>query len=347
MASYTTADIRNILLAGGPGSGKTTLAEAMLHKAGVIGRVGRVEDGNTVCDYDDIEKDVQHSLDSAIVHFDHDGAHVNLIDCPGSADFVGKPTGAMAAVETAVIVVDASAGVETMTRRMIKLCAERSMPRMIVINKIDNALDLNALVEQIQEAFGGGCRPINLPAGGGKSVVDCLTSDSGESDLGDVSGFHEALVEQIVEVDEALMEKYLEQGEVDASTLEAPLKQALREGHLVPVCFTSARDDVGVAELMSVIAKLCLNPADAAATSFTYDGGEHAAEPDSDKTPIAHVFKVSSDPFVGKLCVFRVFQGHIGGECSSCWARTTTSATRSWRATSGPWPRSTRSTTTR
>ena len=318
MPKYTTADLRNIALVGAAGTGKTTLAEAMLHAAGVIGRAGRVEEKNTVCDYEDLEKDFGHSLESALVGFDHSGAHVNLIDTPGSPDFMGKSVSVLPAVETAMIVVDATAGVETVTRRMMKVAADRSLPRVMVINKIDNATDLGELLEAIQESFGSICHPVNLPADGGKAVVDCFSNASGSSDIGDVADFHTAIIEQVVEVDEALMEQYLEKGEVSADQLHEPLERALREGHLVPMCFVSARENLGVSELMDLIVKLCPNPAEGTPAVFTYGSGddkvEHTAEADPDKAPIAHVFKVASDPFVGKLCAFRVHQGHIGSD---------------------------------
>ena len=320
MADYTTGDIRNLALVGAAGAGKTTLVEAMLHEAGVIGRVGRIEDGNTVCDYDELEKELKQSLDSAIVHFDHAGAHVNLIDTPGASDFLGKAISSLPAVETAMVLIDAAVGIHTVTRRIMKVAEERNIPRLIVINKIDHATDLPGLVSAIQENFGNVCQPVNLPADGGTSVVDCFTNDSGSSDLGDVAGHHTAIIEQVVEIDEALMEQYLDQGEVSADQLHEPFQKAMREGHLIPICFTSARETVGVKQLMDVLASNCPSPAEGTPAVFTYteDGEkkEHRAVADAAKPLAAHVFKVSSDPFVGKLCVFRVHQGTAGLEAN-------------------------------
>ena len=315
---YTTADIRNVALTGSPGSGKTTLLEQMLHNAGVIGRVGKVEDKNTVSDYDDLEKDAGYSLDSALVHLDSEGAHINIIDTPGMGDFLGKTFSVFPAVETVLITIDADKGVDPVVRRLMRTAEERQLPRMIVINKIDHGADLAALLSALQETFGNVVQPINLPADGGKSVIGCFENAEGDSDLGDVSDFHTGIVDQVVEIDEALMEQYLEKGEVSTDELEAPFRRALREGHLVPVCFVSARENVGVNQLIKIIAHHCPNPTEGNPRTFIHGSGENRkefhAEPDSKKPLVAHVFKVASDPYVGKLCVFRVHQGHVGGD---------------------------------
>jgi len=316
MPKYTTADIRNLAIVGSAGAGKTTIVEMMLHAAGATGRVGRVEDGTTVCDFDDLEKEFTRSLDSAIVSFDHAGAHVNLIDTPGGGDFLGKTIPVLPAVETVVVTIDCGAGIDPVVRRLMKIAKDRNLPRLIVINKIDHGEDIAELLSAVQETFGNVCQPINLPADGGKSVVDCLHCVDGTSDLGDVSGFHTAIVDQVVEVDEALMEQYLEAGELAPDQLKEPFKRAMREAHLVPICFTSARDDVGIAELMEVFSDLCPSPIDGNPRPFEHDGGEFVADPDSSKPMVAHVFKVASDPYVGKLCVFRVHQGHAGSDIS-------------------------------
>ena len=318
MAKYTTEQIRNLAITGHAGSGKTTLVEQILHNAGAIGRVGKVEEGNTVCDFEDLEKEYKHSLDSAVVNYDFADAHHNLIDTPGAPDFLGKAISALPAVETVVVVIDAHAGIETVTRRIMKIAEERDLPRLIVVNKIDNAPDLDELLGAIQETFGSICRPINLPTDGGKAVVDCFNKTTGSSDLGDIADFHTAIIDQVVEVDEELMAHYLEHGEVSPEKLHEPFEKALRQRHLVPICFTAARDNVGVKELMHVFAGMCPNPKEGNPRTFEYTKDSKKVEwnpaPDPSRSPVAHVFKVSSDPFVGKLCVFRVHQGHIGSD---------------------------------
>jgi elongation factor G len=316
MPKYDTESIRNVALTGAAGSGKTTLAEAMLHEAGAIGRVGRVEDGNTVCDFEDLEKEVGHSLDSALVHLDFGGAHFNVLDTPGMSDFLGRSLSVLPAVETVLVVIDAAAGVETVTRRVMRAAEESQRPRMIVVNKIDNASGLDKLLGVVQEAFGSVCRPVNLPTDGGKAVINCFNNTSGSSDLGDVADFHTGIVDQVVETDEALMERYLEQGEVSPAELSSPFKTALRQGHLIPVCFASGRENVGVKELLEIVADLCPNPREGNPLTLEYraNGEKQSTTLDADpqKPALAHVFRVSSDPYVGKLCVFRVHQGTIG-----------------------------------
>ncbi|MEX0744404.1 MAG: GTP-binding protein, partial [Phycisphaeraceae bacterium] len=241
MPSYRTEDIRNIVLASQAGAGKTTLLEALLHQAGVIGAMGSIEKGDTVSDFADEEKQHGHSLFNTIVHCEHDGAHINLIDTPGMADFFGQTVTALPAIETVAVVIDAAAGIEATTRRVMEQAKRRNHCRMIVINKCDSQnADLPGLLERLRETFGSECLPINLPADHGRAVVDCFFNPAGESDFGSVAEAHTALIDQVVEVDEKLMALYLEQGEeLDADQLHEPFEKALREGHLVPVCFVA------------------------------------------------------------------------------------------------------------
>ena len=314
MATYTTTDIRNIAMTGAAGAGKTTLVETMLHDAGVIGHVGTVEHGDTVCDFDELEKEYAHGIDSAVVHFDHNGVHVNIIDTPGSPGFLGKTIASFPAVETQVIMIDAGSGIDTMTRKLFQLGQDRQLPQVILINKIDHSEELDSLLEQIQNTFGSVCRPVNLPTDDGRGVIDCFTNATGESDLGDVAEFHTGIVDQVVEVDEELMESYLEHGEVSPEQLHGPFEAALRQAHLVPVMFMSAKNNIGVKEFMDFISGLCPNPLEGNPRTFVIHEGEEQEEwhtANDAEHPVAHVFKVSSDPYVGKLCVFRVHQGTI------------------------------------
>ena len=315
-ASPSIAAIRTLALVGPAAAGKTSLAECLLHRAGVIGAPGNLERGTTVSDYDPLERRMQHSLNASIMHLDHAGTRVHLIDTPGAPDFVGQSLPALEAVETAVIVINAATGIEPMAQRMMDYAASRHLDRMIVVNKIDAVdIDLPGLLQQIQATFGKECLPLNLPDAGGSRVVDCFYNREGHSDFGSVDAAHRALVEQVVEVDAEFVERYLNDGDVDASELHAPLEQALREGHLIPVCFTSTRSGAGVAELLDVIVKLLPNPTESNPPDFLNGEGEAAvpmhAAPDADAHVLAHVFKITVDPFVGKMGVLRVWQGTI------------------------------------
>jgi len=317
MPAYTTDDIRNVALTGHGGAGKTTLAEALLAFAGAIDAPGSVTGGTTVCDFDPQEKEHQHSLYPSVVHFEHGSRRVNLVDTPGYPDFLGRALPVLAAVETAAVVVDARQGVQMVTRRMMEAAAERGLARMVVVNRIDaEELDLEALLANLAEVFGRECMPINLPAGGGARVVDCFFAPGdGPTDFSSVDEAHTRIVDQVVEVDEALMERYLEldEGEsIGADRLHDAFERALREGHLVPVCFTSAESGVGIAELADVIEKVMPSPREGNRAPFRNAAGESVeVAPDADAPAVAHVFKVSIDAFVGKLGVFRIHRGTV------------------------------------
>jgi elongation factor G len=316
MPKFSPEAIRTVALVGHAGAGKTTLAEALLHRAGAIPAPGSVEKGTTVCDYDPLEKQYQHSLSVSVAHLVHADTRVHLVDTPGLPDFIGRSLAALPAVETAAVVINAANGIEMITTRMMQWARARDLCRMIVVNKIDaENVDLSGLLAKIQATFGKECLPINLPAEGGKRVVDCFFNPAGSADFSSVEEAHRALVDQVVEVDEELMAKYLEQGEVEPSELHEPLEKALREGHLVPVCFTSARSGAGISELLDVIVRLLPSPLEGNPPQFVSGEGPQAqpvrATADPSKHVLAHVFKVAIDPFVGKVGVFRLHQGTV------------------------------------
>ncbi|OGT71314.1 MAG: elongation factor G [Gammaproteobacteria bacterium RIFCSPLOWO2_12_47_11] len=320
MAIYSSGDIRNIALVGHGGAGKTTLVEALLYHAGAIKNMGSVEKGTAVCDFDPQEKNHQHSLDAAVVSMDYHGGHINLIDTPGYPDFIGRAMAVLPAVETCAVVINAQGGIEMTTHKMMQVAKERHMDRLIIINKIDHPdADLPALLNNIKETFGSECLPVNLPANRGNQVVDCFFQPQVQgvkTDFSSVEEAHTQIIDQVVELDEDLMQIYLEQGEeITPEQLHDPFEQALREDHLVPICFVSATTGAGVPELLELFARLMPNPMEGNPPQFLQGEGKDAKpfeiSPDPERHALAHVFKVSIDPYAGKLGVFRIHQGRI------------------------------------
>ncbi|MEW8029600.1 MAG: elongation factor G [Candidatus Thiodiazotropha sp.] len=318
MASYSTHDIRNIALVGHAGAGKTSLIESLLQKSGMIQNAGSIERGETVCDYDDMEKELQHSLDIAITHLSHEDKQVNIIDTPGYADFLGRGISILPAVETAAVVVNAATGIEPVTIRMMDAAKHRNLCRFIIVNKIDSdGIDYEALMNSLQESFGKECLPINLPTENGQRVIDCFFQPGGDETMfSTVSQAHDNMIDQVVEVDEELMELYLEQGQaLQPDQLHDPFEKALREGHLIPVCFTSVENGAGLDELLTLFARLMPDPTEGNPPPFMKGEGSDMqpvkVSPDPDKHVIGHVFKVLNDPYRGKLGIFRVHQGTL------------------------------------
>ena len=316
MVSHKTENMRNLALVGQSGAGKSTLIEALLAHTGAIKEMGSHQRGGLVVDFDPLEKLHQHSLDSSIVGLDFEGIHCNLIDTPGYPDFRGPTLAAMAAVETTAVVINAQAGIELSTRRLMQRAADRNLCRMIIINKIDtDTVDLTALVREIREEFGNQCLPVNLPAENYTRVSDCFYQTEGETDIFSLSAAHNEINDQVAEVDDELMDIYLEEGALNREQLHHVFEIALRQGHLVPICFVSATSGAGIDELLKFFKRLLPNPTEGNPPEFLKGEGQNAtavsASADPDAHVIAHVFKITNDPFVGKLSIFRVYQGSI------------------------------------
>jgi elongation factor G len=319
---YTTQDIRNVALVGHAAGGKTLLLEALLLEAGITRTKGSLQRGTTVSDFDEQERRLQHSLEAAICGFDHRSTHVNILDTPGYPDFLGRTLSVLEAVETAAIVVSATSGVDTLTQRLMEFARDRGLCPLVIINKIDSRDAKPAdVLQQLRETFGAQCLPLNLPAASGSSVADCFfEAKAAPTDFSSVDSAHTQTIDQVIELDEQLMALYLEQGaEISPDQLHDPFEQALREGHLIPVCFTSAETGAGVPELLRILERLMPNPTEGNPPPFLKGalalGAEGAQRvqvtPDPEKHVIAHVFKVTIDPYVGKLGVMRVHQGTV------------------------------------
>jgi len=308
-------EIRNIAFTGQSGSGKTTLTETLLMDTGTINSAGDVEHGSTVSDFLEQEKSEGHSLESSLISLEIHKKRIQILDTPGAADFSGRAMSILPAVETVAVVIDAHDGIDILTERMMDISKQRKKCRMIIINKIDKSPELlESLVNDIQQQFGKECLPINLPTDQGNTVVDCYFQPDYDAavDFGDVRQIHDALIDQVVEMDEALMALYLEQGEeLNPEQLHDPFEQSLREQHLVPICFTSAKTGAGISLLLDMMAQVMPDPSEGNPPLFLKDKKPVIVEPDADKHLLAHVFKISIDPFMGRLAYIRVHQGTI------------------------------------
>jgi elongation factor G len=319
MAEVQTETIRNVVLVGNSGAGKTQLAEAMLHAAGATTRLGTPQEGNTVSDFEPEEKDRQTSIFTSVLNLKWKGVQINLLDAPGYADFIGSALWAMHATDTAVLVLSASAGVDIHSQRYFQLATEQKMARLIVVNRSDaENVDLERVVTQIREAFGPQCRLMSVPVGQGpgfKGVIDAFAKAEGADALIDMASSHSDLVESIVEADESLMERYLGDEKIAPEELSGAFTKALQTGTVVPILFASARKEIGVAEVLDLVAAYTPNPRQArpraARKGAAADAPEVTLVSDPKGPLVAQVFKVVADPYVGKVSYLRVFSGTL------------------------------------
>ena len=316
--AYSTPDILNLALIGNASAGKTSIAEALLMNAGAINTLGSVDAGSTVCDFHPREKEAGYSIKPSLCSFDVNERHINLLDTPGFPDFFGRTLSVLPAVESAAIVIDASTGIDSFVMKIARLAGERNLCRMVIVNKIDaEGVDLAAITAQIQRSLGSECLPINLPNADRTGIVDCFFGKGEDpTDFDSVDDAHEKLIDQIVEVDEELMELYLEEGgDLPEDRLHAVFEQALREGHLVPICFTAATSGIGIDELTTVLTRLMPNPAEGNLPAFLNGEGDAATEVELSVSPngnlLAHVFNVVDDQFKGRMALVRVHQGSL------------------------------------
>ena len=325
-----TERIRNVALVGHDGNGKTTLAEALLLRAGVLGRMGTVEAGNTASDTEEEERQRGQSLSLSVLPFPWGDHHVNLIDTPGYADFAGEVEAALRVADLLVFVVDAVAGVQSEDERLWRIAAARGLPRLVFVNKMDRErADFDRVLGEIRERFSPtGIEPVELPVGresGFHGVADLVTEhvwlyDSGRGeerdelpdDLAQREHLeHEHLVEDVVEQDDSLLERYLEGEQPTAEELERALHDGVRRAVVFPVLVGSAVGPVAVDRLAEFIAHVGPSPAEVP-PAVAEAAGEVVEVPcDPDGPPVAFVFKTVTDPYVGQLSMFKVLSGAI------------------------------------
>ncbi len=315
MLKYHADDIRPIALVGHRACGKTSLADALLHKSKAVDRLGSVDDGTSYSDYDDEEHLRKSSIDTSILHFENDGKFVHLLDAPGAPDFIGAALESLNAVETAVIVISAVNGVEVNTRRMFAEAGKHGLARMIVINKVDaENVHFPELIQNIQASFGKQCVLFNAPDKIGHDfggVISVLNPPAGAKAAVDLAAARSQLIDAVVEADEALMEKYLGEGDISSAELEAALPKALEAGTVVPIFCTAAKKEKGVDELLAALAKYSLPPAHARDRFNQSLNGAAQLLGSESSGFLGQVFKTINDKFVGNLSFIRVLAGKM------------------------------------
>jgi elongation factor G len=325
--AYDTQFIRNVVLLGHSGAGKTTLAETMLFESGVINRMGKVEDGTTVSDYHDIEKEKQKSVFSSVMALDWRNYRINLIDTPGTMDYIGEVVGAVKVAATTCFVVDAEFGVEVGTDRLWQYTLKYQKPTLFVINKVDKEnADFDAAVEEIKEHFGREAVVVQYPLNQGlgfNAIVDVLKmtmykfpNEGGKpeklpipaAEIERANALHNELIELIAENDETLMDKYFEKGSLDEDEMREGLRLAMVKHQIFPIFCVSSVRNMGTGRLMGFIDNVAPSPMDAEGPTLP-DGGKFQLDPDG-KTLI-YLFKDHLEQHVGDLMYFKVFSGTI------------------------------------
>ena len=326
VAEYDAKNIRNVIILSHSSAGKTSVTEHLLSEGGAIPKPGSVDQGNTVSDYNKDEIERKISIDSSMSHFTHNGVKVNVIDTPGYADFVGEVISGLVAVEGAVLLVNAVNGVETGTNQAFKFIQNRGIPVIIFINKMDKEqADFIKCVDALQNKFGKKCIVIGYPIGKESSfegVANLLTKEGIDSLVGQdkerVRKMSEMLVEGVAESDDALLEKYLEKGELSQEEIKGAFKKGVIEGKIIPIIAGSATTHLGIKELLNAIINYLPSPADAPAKEGVNlnDNSAVKIEPKKDAPFSTQVFKTISDPYVGRITIFKIFSGSLNSNAT-------------------------------
>jgi len=342
MQQYGLENIRNLVLLSHCGAGKTSVAEAILFTTGAITRLGKVDDGTTTSDYDPIEVKHKISLNLTILPCQWNGAKINLIDTPGYSDFVGEVKTAIRVSEGAIIVICAASGVEVGSEQVWAYSEEANLPRLIFINKMDREnADFYRTVEELQSRFGRKCLPLQLPIGAQsdfQGVIDLLTmksyvgSPAKEAEIPSslqtqAESFGEKVVEAAAEIDDRLLEKYLDGEELSLEELSDGLRQAVVTGKVVPILVGSAIQSIGITSLLTAVNSYLPSPKERDVVVAGDSGKQETVAPRQDAPLAALVFRTSADPYVGKLTYFRVYNGVIDSN-SQVWNATRGEAER-------------------
>jgi elongation factor G len=314
MQKVAVDKLRNVALVSHGGTGKTSLAEAMLFGTGTTTRLGKVEEGNTASDYEPEEIKRQGSIQTSVVPCEHRDYKINLLDTPGYVEFIGEVYSALRAADAAIVPVSAPSGVEVGTEITWKLMDERSLPRIVFINRMDREnADFYQCLESVQQRLGKQCVAIQLPIGAEADftgVVSLLDPGAIPSDLKTQADEHlDKLMEAVAEADDALADKYLDKGTLSREELTSGLKQGILSGSVVPVLAGSATLEMGITELLDAIVDLLPSPTDMLPVEAHHEGNAESLQTSEDGPLVAQIFRTTADPFVGKLSYFRVFSG--------------------------------------
>jgi elongation factor G len=323
--AHRPEDVRNVALIGAGGAGKTTLLEALLHLAKVTTRKGTVGEKNTFSDHDPDEKERGHSLFTTVATIPWEGRQIRVLDTPGSIDFLGEPAMALAAVETALVCVNAHDGVSVATRKLVRMAQAAGLPLAVIVTGIDaENVDADGLYAQLAELFGERAVPINVPdrfGPGVSAVIDVFGPEVPAALAEQAAAFRQQATDRIVECDEALLERYLSEGKVSLQELESVYPRALRQGNIVPVLHVSAVKEVGLKKLLGFVSHDCPKPSRVVLRkAVDTEGKEHEVKPAGPFA--AQVWKILVDPHVGKVALLRVWAGTLASKTQLVVRRT-------------------------
>lgn len=314
MATMDANKVRNVGILGHNGAGKTMMIEHILHSLGKTTRLGKIEDGNTVGDYLEEEKARQMSICMKLIHFDWKGTRIHLADHPGYADFLGEVAASAPILDGAVIVIDASTGVQTGTDNAFKYTEVHTTPRVFFVNKLDREhTDFDEAVSAIQKNYGSQCVPLIIPLGKSgtlRGVVNILTGNDPEV-ADQIEEMKASMQDAVAESDDSLLENYLETGELTEEQFAKGLKQGIANGKIIPICAGSADKNIGLNELLDLVAMVFPSPLDRKVVAKDYSGGDVDIPVSADAPFLAQVFRSIVDPYVGQLTLFRVLSGTL------------------------------------
>jgi elongation factor G len=308
------AKVRNVGILGHGGTGKTSLIEHVLHAAGKTTRLGRVQDGNTVCDYLEEEIQRKQTISMKLAHVDWEGIRIHMVDHPGYADFLGEVAASAPVLDNIIVMVDATTGVQVGTDNAMAFADRYETPRAIFVNKLDREnADFDQVVEQLRKTYGNQCVPLVIPIGKGEKLTGCVNILTGDTSAvaDEVAQLKSEMTDAVAESDDALLEKFLETGELSHDEFDEGLHNGIKSGKIVPIIAGSVDKDVGVRELLEVITHAFPTPLERTVIVANGKADNIELKISPDAPFVGQVFRSVVDPYVGQLTLFRVFTGTL------------------------------------